>query len=77
MFCLIYGCAVLLKIAVYLIQGLVFVLAKALKLTFAALKLAWQLVQLIAVGLAALVIKIKEVISDKLDERKYSKKLTA
>ena len=74
MFLILYIFIVLFQIAVYLARLLFIVVINAAKLLFALVKVTFQFLQLIALGVIAGVYKIKEAISDKLSERRIAKR---
>ena len=74
MFLILYIFIVLFQIAAYLARLLFIVVINAAKLLFALVKVTFQFIQLVALGVVAGVYKIKEAISDKLSERRIAKR---
>lgn len=74
MLAIFYIFLVLIQLAVYLAKFLLIVVINAAKLLFALVKVTFQFIQLVALGVVAGVYKIKEAISDKLLERRIAKR---
>ena len=69
MACIIYAIALIIKVFCAVLSLALSILPIIIKLAFNTVKITFQFIQLVALGLFAFVCKTKEIISDKLTDR--------